>query len=119
MKKEIVNTLVEKEITIEEMIESINNEANDNGTTLLKIIETFPKKGKDIHLVRTIEIETEDEFVMFSDCDEIIESNNLMIMYFLKESIVKVTKCHSDEEELDSYKMVFKDGTVEIQPLIW
>lgn len=119
MKKELVNTQVEKEITIENLVEMINMEADDNGTTLLKITENFNKKGVSVNLVRTIEIEEEDGTIMFMDSDEVIESNHLVIMCFLKSGVVKVTKSSSDEEELDSYKMVFKDGNIVIQPIIW
>ncbi|MGB4660186.1 MAG: hypothetical protein WBI07_13475 [Mobilitalea sp.] len=123
MKKELVNTQVEKEITIEEMIENINMEAHINGTTLLKITEDFKKKGTSVSLVRTIEIETEDikndEIIMFMDSDLVIDTNNLVVNGFLRSSVIKVTKSHSDIEDLDSYKLYFKDGIVKILPIIW
>jgi hypothetical protein len=114
--KELEN---EKILTIEELVESIKMEAHVNGANLLKISENFPKNGETVHLVRTIEIEEENEIMIFHDCDSVIETNNMVIGGFLKTSILKATKCHTDEVELDSYKLYLNDGNIVIQPIIW
>jgi hypothetical protein len=114
--KELTN---ERVLTIDELVESIEMESHVSGANLLKITENFSKNGESVHLVRTIEIEEEKEIIIFQDCDDVIISNHMVISGLMKNSILKATKCHSDEEELDSYKLYLNDGNIVIQPIIW
>ncbi len=109
----------EKELTIDEFVESLVMEDSNNGATLFKITENFQNHEKKVYLVRTIEVEEEDGVILFYDGDGVIESNRLVIGNLMRSCIKKVSTYHQDEEILDCYKLYFNDGECTIQPLIW
>lgn len=116
----MINALAnEKRLTINELVESIDMEVHNNGATLFKITESFPKKGRCIYLVREVEVEEEDGIILFHDRDDVIFSNHLVTSSFLKSSIINIIKMRTAQDELECYRLLFKNGEVQIQPIIW
>ncbi|MDD3172933.1 MAG: hypothetical protein PHF63_04630 [Herbinix sp.] len=109
----------EKELTIDEFVESLVMEDCNNGVTLFKITENFQNHEKKVHLIRTIEVEEEDGVILFYDSDGVIVSNRLVIGNLVRSCIQKVSTYHQEDEVLDCYKLYFNDGLIVIQPIVW
>ena len=105
-------------ITMDELVETLSMEVFEEGTDLFKITQSYIGKGKCVHLVRLLDVDDEDEVIIFNDPDGIIKSNHLTLSGFLKSSLKRISRYLSVDTLKSCYKLQFETGFVMIEPLI-
>lgn len=103
---------IKEVITLEELQKELEFTSKETFT----VTEDFPNSPRDKKRSLTVDslmLELEDEYVVFSDPQELLLENMFVLMMFLKKSvnnIIKISNCDSI-----TYQINFADGTITIE----
>jgi hypothetical protein len=112
-------------INIERLKNQLKQFENVNELVEYTVTESFKKRQDITYSLYNLKIETEDEYVVCDDADGVLseESEEILIVdpvlrMFLIESINEIIEtCYEDDNHY-YVKIMFKDGTIDINALI-
>ena len=83
------------------------------GITKYKLTETFTKKGFVSYNVENLTIECDGDFICSSDEYDVIRNNSCVIMMFLRDSVLFITKIICGGHIY--IQLLFEDGVITIE----
>lgn len=110
-----IATMENINLSVEDLQEEFQQEVWGKGIEVFKII-TFYNNAKHTFLLRSLELDVEQNIIMFSDLDGLIAENHFFTLSFLKEQIYSIQKVYESEHSY-CYQINLLDKIFKIYPL--
>lgn len=113
--KQETSTMTSEEMTLEELADELELLYWEQGIESCRIIECSKSQLSNIYTVNHLTMDIENEFVMMSDDNGVIENNKSILMLFVKDCVMSIHKIFTKQgKAYDELEFVDRKVIIEV-----